>query len=568
VAKPLRGDEILACVHRVALSRGAPFAYSAPVTSAEIERRRRDAESHRRGTIAHIHEHHPGAEMATGVEHTTALLDAGAALILTPHLPVDVEGGRRASVQALTRVGRFHDRFAYAPVVIKNNEIVESAPTRRTLTGTLDSLTPAEAVYADGIGIRSTPTVTRNGILLAHATRVLQAMGRADPGARAAMIDRHRQVWWLDLTGQNYPRFSLSTYDELYAQRRSVIAAHERWQAGESDFPTSPYWHRECLDCPFAEHCHEELEASDDVSLTRFTNFDQQLLLREHGITTRYALASLDPQRARLARRRVLAPHEDFKREDVLGRAIDKLDDLIYRARVHVRGSSLRIVDFEKMGCPSADVEVDIDMESYGEATYLWGAYVTVNTATANVRTGYHPFVEWGYLDATSEAELFARFWTWFQELRTTCHEQERSIIGYCFWAQAEDGAMNRAVAVPVPGGPTMKDLEEFRTHVPAEWVDLHEQAKRQVQTDGPLGLKLLASAAGFGWRDPNPSGEASMLWYEVATGAEPDAMASRQRILDYNEDDCRATKALRDWLNGPARSLAHRDEFEAPDHR
>jgi predicted RecB family nuclease len=30
---------------------------------------------------------------------------------------------------------------------------------------------------------------------------------------------------------------------------------------------------------------------------------------------------------------------------------------------------------------------------------------------------------------------------------------------------------------------------------------------------------------------------------------------------MDYNEDDCRATKALRDWLNGPARDLAHRDD-------
>ena len=30
--------------------------------------------------------------------------------------------------------------------------------------------------------------------------------------------------------------------------------------------------------------------------------------------------------------------------------------------------------------------------------------------------------------------------------------------------------------------------------------------------------------------------------------------------VAGYNEDDCRATQALRDWLNGPARELAHRD--------
>ena len=52
------------------------------------------------------------------------------------------------------------------------------------------------------------------------------------------------------------------------------------------------------------------------------------------------------------------------------------------------------------------------------------------------------------------------------------------------------------------------------------------------------------------------------MQWYEVARGDDPEAMTSRQRILDYNEDDCRATKALRDWLNFEAKSLPRRDEM------
>jgi hypothetical protein len=64
-----------------------------------------------------------------------------------------------------------------------------------------------------------------------------------------------------------------------------------------------------------------------------------------------------------------------------------------------------------------------------------------------------------------------------------------------------------------------MDDLDEFRLQSPPAWIDLHELAKVQIQTEGPLGLKQLAGAsAGFQWRDVNPSGEASMLWYEVAT--------------------------------------------------
>jgi predicted RecB family nuclease len=49
------------------------------------------------------------------------------------------------------------------------------------------------------------------------------------------------------------------------------------------------------------------------------------------------------------------------------------------------------------------------------------------------------------------------------------------------------------------------------------------------------------------------------MRWFEAARG-DDDVTSWRQRILEYNEDDCRATQALRDWLNGPARDLAHRD--------
>jgi predicted RecB family nuclease len=214
------------------------------------------------------------------------------------------------------------------------------------------------------------------------------------------------------------------------------------------------------------------------------------------------------------------------------------------------------------MGCPTADVEVDVDMESYDDATYLWGANVTLNAPVDGIVAGYYAFVEWDELTREAEARNFATFWSWLSELRRRCATDGRTFAAYCFWAQAEDGAMNRAVATPVDDGPSVQDLEAFRGMSPPAWIDLHDLAKEQIQTEGQLGLKQLAASAGFQWRDVNPSGEASMLWYEVATrGDDDEAAISRQRILDYNEDDCLATKALRDWLNGPAKMLAHRDD-------
>ena len=562
MAELLRGDEIIACVHRVALSRGAPFDYVAPPTAPELQRRRRDAETHRDETLAEIERLHPRRVVPRSSEETSTYLREGAELIVRPRLAPDVEGRRRASVQALIRVGRVDERYVYAPLSVKNNEILESATTRRILEGDLSKLLPSEASYTDGVGPRPTPTVTRNGLALAHATRVLGAMGHDDPLARVAIIDRHRRLLWFDLATTNYPRFNLSTYDALYEQRLAVLKAHDIWRVEGGDFPTSPYWHRDCPECPYSLDCEAQLEASDDVSLTRFTSLEQQVVLHEQGIDTRRQLARLDPVRARQARSRVFGARADVEPEDFLGRSIEKLDELIYRARAHVRGCSLRTVDASLVGCPTADVEIDVDMESYDDTTYLWGALVTLNVPVEGVQPGYRSFVEWDDLDAQAESRIFAEFWSWFNGLRLLCQERDVTLAAYCFWAQAEDGAMDRAVLAAQPGGPTAHDVLEFRAATPAQWIDLHEQAKRQIQTEGPLGLKQLAGAAGFRWRDANPSGEASMLWFEEACG--PDATASatyRQRILEYNEDDCRATRALRQWLNGPAHELPHRDE-------
>jgi len=561
VAQPLRSEEIVSCVHRVALTRGQPFEYLPVGVSNEIARRQRDADTHRQATLQEISLAHPDAVEARSVNHTTDLMREGVALILRPKLKPDVEGQRRGVAHVLVRIGRHNDVFTYAPIIIKNNEIVEAASTRRLLEGSLDRLLPSDATFSDGFGPRSTSTVTKNGIALAHVTRVLQATGHGDPIGRAAIIDRHRRVWWFDLASDNYPRFNLATYDKFYRERLGVLNAHDSWLKSGGEFPTRPYWHRECPECPFAPYCEAQLEIIDDVSLTRYTSVEQQLLLHDHGIDTRAQLARLDPQRAKLARTKAPVIRDGVEPEDHLGRLIDKLDDLIYRARAHGRASSLRIEDPANMGCPTADVEIDIDMESYDDATYLWGAYVTLNTPIQGIKPGYRAFVQWGELTPAAEARNFSDFWRWFEELRRTCEQQGRSVAGYCFWAQAEDSAMNRAVAQPIEGGPTNDDLEAFRNHTPSQWIDLHELAKRQIQTTGPLGLKQLARESGFRWRDEHPSGEASMLWYEVAVSNAPDASTSRQRILEYNEDDCRATKALRDWLNGPAKVLPHRDE-------
>jgi predicted RecB family nuclease len=195
------------------------------------------------------------------------------------------------------RVGRVDDRFTYAPLVIKNHEVTEAASTRRLHEGALERLVPSDVVVREGLGVRSTATVRRDVLLLDGATRILQSFAAADPSTRGAIIDRNLRLWWLDLASPTYSRSNLGAYDVFYRERVEVLSALDEWFEIGGAFPTSPYWHRECLTCEFSEHCQSELEAIDDVSLTRFTSLDQQFALRPRDVLTGQARDPRPPRR-------------------------------------------------------------------------------------------------------------------------------------------------------------------------------------------------------------------------------------------------------------------------------
>lgn len=59
--------------------------------------------------------------------------------------------------------------------------------------------------------------------------------------------------------------------------------------------------------------------------------------------------------------------------------------------------------------------------------------------------------------------------------------------------------------------------------------------------------LKALANWIGFYWRETSGSGDQSVCWYDQWLATQDRNLL--QLILSYNEDDCRATRHLKDWL-------------------
>ena len=93
-----------------------------------------------------------------------------------------------------------------------------------------------------------------------------------------------------------------------------------------------------------------------------------------------------------------------------------------------------------------------------------------------------------------------------------------------------------------VPDQPITKDdlLDRF--------IDLHRVWKDAfVLPVVGYGLKPVSRWLGFKYRNPKSSATQSMLWYRLWLDT-----GNRQYLDDsvlYNEDDCRATKLIKDWI-------------------
>ena len=83
----------------------------------------------------------------------------------------------------------------------------------------------------------------------------------------------------------------------------------------------------------------------------------------------------------------------------------------------------------------------------------------------------------------------------------------------------------------------------------PNHAVDLYFDVVKKI-TEWPTrdySIKTLARFLGFKWRDTDPSGAASIEWFDRWVRTQDPKI--KQRILEYNEDDCVATRVVLDGI-------------------
>lgn len=281
--------------------------------------------------------------------------------------------------------------------------------------------------------------------------------------------------------------------------------------------PSRPRRMKECDSCRFWSFCSPELAAVDEISL--FLPGDRARPYRERGIHTVAGLIVAD-----------LGEISDLARA-----WREEVPVLRRRGRLHA---------------PRADVEVDVDVEAYlDQGAYLWGVFDGGR---------YRPFVTWEGLGGDAEGENFARFWSWLMGRRAAAAARGESFAAYCYSAHGENHWMlgsARRFAGKVYGGyqvPAESEVREFISS--GQWIDMFRLVKEQLAGPGGLGLKIVAPAAGFRWDEVGFDGEESVHAYRIAVGEDPAAAArARAQLLSYNGDDCRATAAVRSWLEAGA---------------
>lgn len=125
-----------------------------------------------------------------------------------------------------------------------------------------------------------------------------------------------------------------------------------------------------------------------------------------------------------------------------------------------------------------------------------------------------------------------------------------RADAGIYFYSKYER-TVYRKLQQKYPDVCTREDVE--RLFQPGRAVDLYGDVVLKA-TEWPTrdhSIKTLAKFLGFTWRDAHPSGTASVEMFDRwCRERNPEI---QQRILDYNEDDCRATRVLLDGIRALA---------------
>lgn len=228
----------------------------------------------------------------------------------------------------------------------------------------------------------------------------------------------------------------------------------------------------------------------------------------------------------------VLLEKKKKDRKFLRGVGKNTLEKLVTRAKV--LAVTKKPVLYGPIEFPKTDYELffDIEDDPIRDFVYMHGVYERRGSAGR--------FVDFTAREdtATAEREAFKNFWDYVGGL------PEGGFSAYYY--SHHEKSVYRKMQKTYPDAVSAEQVENFFRN--PNVIDLYKVILKR--TDWPLGsysLKEIAQYLGFEWRDKTPSGALSIEWFnKYLESGKPEDL---KRILEYNEDDCKATMAVKDAL-------------------
>jgi predicted RecB family nuclease len=340
---------------------------------------------------------------------------------------------------------------------------------------------------------------------------------RLSAGRRAFVWDIHGDEIPYDFTSAQGPRKPETLWDEYHealADARAIL--------NKDVFPTAAYG-GVCKLCHWYTHCLKELTEADDLTLIPFLGRKVRDAMRDH-IPTIADFAAANPD-----------AFINGKKTRFSGLGVDRLR--LFHARAVMLAHEMPTPYLRApVVLRQAPVELffDIEDDPMRDIVYLHG--IVERQDGSNDGERYVCFFA-DEVSADAERQAFAAAYSYLTQ------EGHRTIYYY----SKHERTKYRQLQKKYPDVCTPDDIEKL--FEPPEATDLYFDVVFPA-TEWPTrdhSLKTLAKYLGFEWRDAHPSGAASIEWFD--RWCRDRDLEVKQRILDYNEDDCRATRVLLDGI-------------------
>ena len=275
-----------------------------------------------------------------------------------------------------------------------------------------------------------------------------------------------------------------------------------------------------CLLCEWFRRCHRWVKTHDDPTGLFFVG-KQKFRLKEVGLHTIHDIANMDVSEYLTSSKKIPRMGE---------KALTRMK---HRAGIVLSGKP-SIEPGYTFPQTARDIYFDIEDDPTQGVTYLFGLLIHDHQSPPEFKY----FVA---RDPTEEEQTVREFWNFVASAGD---------VTYYVYSHKERSSLRQLMER------YGLDHGVFTRYVEQEY-DLYSDLIVNY-SDWPTfsySIKQIAKQIGFHWRDPDPSGANSIAWYNEYL-AHPEKESLLDRILQYNEDDCRAMLAIKLFFEKQSREV------------